>query len=117
MHIQKSSVYSGAPNPLLRTVKVEAERQAHRRASDGEEVQGNRIPNEDRTTIPRTESGPANTSGIRIHTIDRQKLFELNPKLDRKTRNAIDTYESLQHQNDVEQRESVSKLLGIDLYA
>ncbi|MGR9108981.1 MAG: hypothetical protein ACU843_18865 [Gammaproteobacteria bacterium] len=79
---------------------------------------------ESRTASDRPEPVPENLhqsararyEEIQQHTAERERLFAVSTKLNRKTRIAIEVYESLQRWSEAEQRDSVSRLLGIDLY-
>lgn len=118
MHIQKSSAHSTVVGAVLRNGTPGVDREPNRKIP----LASNHVVRDQIDSPPPVAEidlrlVQAELDRIKIHSIDQRTLFELNPKLDRRTQAAIDSYESLKGQSDAEERELVSKLLGIDLYA
>lgn len=119
MYIPKSTAYSTPVSGPLRNRAPETDSRQHA-TNPPTPIHAINPANDDRRQSAQLERKPSpkNYEKIASKTVGPgRRLFELNPKLDRKTQTAIQSYESLQYLNEAEQRESVSRLLGIDLYA
>jgi hypothetical protein len=118
MHIQNPSAYSTAVVIPPGRYKAGADRQDESGpaapVSLGRESDYRPAPNS-RNLEAVQRPAAVDYERIDAHA-EQRKLSELNPKLDRRTQAAIRAYEALQYQGETEQRESVSRLLGIDLY-
>ncbi|MGH8551025.1 MAG: hypothetical protein ACRERU_20965 [Methylococcales bacterium] len=117
MHIQKSSAFSTVASVLHRNGTPGVDRESNRKLPDTSDHARN-DNNDGPPPVAEIDLRlvQAEHDRVKIHSIDGRTLFELNPKLDRRTQTAIDSYETAQAQSDAQQRELVSKLLGIDLY-
>ncbi|MCI0668167.1 MAG: hypothetical protein L0Y38_02500 [Methylococcaceae bacterium] len=115
MHVQKSSAYSAGLSAPYRNGTAGAGRRPDRKGPESLQPHN---PIDSLSPASRTalESGGAGLRPIETRSLDERRLIESNPKLDRRARTAIATYESLQYQTEADERESVSRLLGIDLY-
>lgn len=53
---------------------------------------------------------------FKAYPVQDRRPLAADPKFDRKTQSALHAYESLQYQNEKDERESISRLLGVDLF-
>lgn len=116
MLIQKTSAYPTGVNALKRR----GDRSGVDYPSPGGPAVNLASDNQVAGEIPSNQAGKK-VLGVAPESFDtrqleRRGLSALNPKLDRRTQIAIQHYQSLQTQVDTDERESISRLLGIDLY-
>lgn len=117
MHIHKLSANSSVVAAQLRNGSSINDRQPQRQNPP---IRINRTPS------PRVHQATDSSVGqklagavddrIKFHQTDKHRLLAVHPKLDRNTQSALNAYESLLYQSEKEERESISRLLGVDLY-
>jgi hypothetical protein len=115
MHIQKSSAYPTAVGALPRNRAPGADRQSLR-SEPIVSIRNAHDSGDQSTPVLHYELSFAPLDHSNKIRVERGNLFELHPKLDYRSQTAIEAYEALQYQSVAEERESISRLLGVDLY-